>query len=98
MGHIPVLTGNLAMLGHVRPIQSDHPIQPAFAFSQLCQLIISISFQDIDSYINKASDQGYSAVLSIGSKSISYASNMILNTAIKVCIYYIQLSVVYMNT
>jgi len=39
--------------------------------------------KDIDSYINKASDQGYSAILSVGSKSISYASNMLLSTAIK---------------
>ena len=40
--------------------------------------------QEIDSYIQKASDQGYSAVLSLGSKGFSYVTNAALNTAIMV--------------
>ncbi len=41
-------------------------------------------FQEIDAYIMQASDKGYSAVISLGSKGISYATNVVLNTAIKV--------------
>jgi len=37
---------------------------------------------EIDSYIQKASDQGYSAVLSLGSKGFSYVTNAALSTAI----------------
>ncbi len=40
--------------------------------------------QEIDAYIMQASDKGYSAVISLGSKGISYATNVVLNTAIKV--------------
>ena len=32
----------------------------------------------------QASDKGYSAVISLGSKGLSYATNVVLNTAIKV--------------
>jgi len=37
---------------------------------------------EIDSYIQKASDQGYSAVLSLGSKGFSYVTNAAVSTAI----------------
>ena len=40
--------------------------------------------QEIDGYIMQASDKGYSAVISLGSKGLSYATNVVLNTAIKV--------------
>ena len=42
--------------------------------------------QEIDQYINRASDQGYSAILSLGSKGFNYATNVVLATAIKVCV------------
>ena len=32
----------------------------------------------------QASDKGYSAVISLGSKGLSYATNVVLSTAIKV--------------
>lgn len=38
---------------------------------------------EIDKYISKASDQGYTALLSLGSKGINYATNIVLTTAIK---------------
>ena len=44
----------------------------------------SVSFQEIDGYIMQASDKGYSAVISLGSKGLSYATNVVLSTAIKV--------------
>lgn len=34
--------------------------------------------------MDKASEQGYSAFLSLGSKSINYATNVVLSTALKV--------------
>lgn len=39
--------------------------------------------KEIDSYIAKASDQGYSALVSLGTKGFSYATNIVLSTAIK---------------
>lgn len=39
--------------------------------------------KEIDTYIQKASDQGYSALLSIGSQGFKYATNMMVTTAIK---------------
>ena len=44
-----------------------------------------IVVQEIDAYINKASDQGYTAILNLGSKGLNYASNIVLTTALKVC-------------
>ena len=43
-----------------------------------------VPFQEIDGYIMQASDKGYSAVISLGSKGLSYATNVVLSTAIKV--------------
>ena len=40
--------------------------------------------QEIDSYIAKASDQGYTALLKIGSRGLNYATNIVVQTAIKV--------------
>lgn len=40
--------------------------------------------KEIDAAIAKASDQGYSALLSLGSRGFSYATNIVLTTAIKV--------------
>jgi len=38
---------------------------------------------EIDSYLQKASDQGYSAILSLGSRGFSYVTNVAMTTAIK---------------
>lgn len=38
---------------------------------------------EIDKYISKASDQGYTALLTLGSKGFTYATNVVLTTAIK---------------
>lgn len=39
--------------------------------------------KEIDSYIAKASDQGYSALLKIGSRGLNYATSIVVQTAIK---------------
>jgi len=39
--------------------------------------------KDIDSYISKASDQGYSALLSLGSRGFNYVTNVAVSTALK---------------
>jgi receptor expression-enhancing protein 1/2/3/4 len=39
--------------------------------------------KEIDTYISKASDQGYTALLNLGSKGFNYATNVVLTTAIK---------------
>uniref|UniRef100_A0A182QJ53 Receptor expression-enhancing protein n=1 Tax=Anopheles farauti TaxID=69004 RepID=A0A182QJ53_9DIPT len=40
--------------------------------------------QEIDDYINQAKEKGYTAVLQLGSKGVNYATNVIMQTAIKV--------------
>ena len=35
-------------------------------------------------YLSKVSDQGYSALVTLGSRGFNYATNVVLNTAIKV--------------
>lgn len=37
--------------------------------------------KDIDEYISKASDRGYSTLLTLGTKGVSYATNVVLKTA-----------------
>ncbi|XP_052841238.1 uncharacterized protein LOC128255600 isoform X3 [Drosophila gunungcola] len=39
--------------------------------------------QEIDEYVNQAKERGYSAVLQLGSKGVNYATNVIMQTAIK---------------
>ena len=39
--------------------------------------------KEIDAAIAKASDQGYTALLSLGSRGLNYATNIVLTTAIK---------------
>uniref|UniRef100_A0A1B6DU15 Receptor expression-enhancing protein n=1 Tax=Clastoptera arizonana TaxID=38151 RepID=A0A1B6DU15_9HEMI len=39
--------------------------------------------QEIDEYISRAKEQGYHTVLHLGSKGVSYATNVIMQTAIK---------------
>lgn len=39
--------------------------------------------ESIDAYISKVSEQGYSALLSLGTKGLSYAANIVVSTAIK---------------
>ena len=57
--------------------------------------------QEIDSYIAKASDQGYSALVSLGSRGFNYATNIVLSTAMKVngiictCMYITNVQVMY---
>ena len=57
-------------------------------------IVVHLFLQDIDSYINKASDQGYSAIIRVGSQGFTYASNMLLNTAIKVSTLLLELPLV----
>lgn len=40
--------------------------------------------QEIDDYINQAKTKGYTAVIQLGTKSLDYASKLIVETAIKV--------------
>lgn len=40
--------------------------------------------QEIDEYVNQAKERGYSAVLQLGSKGVNYATNVLMQTAIKV--------------
>ncbi|XP_068145540.1 receptor expression-enhancing protein 1 isoform X5 [Drosophila tropicalis] len=42
--------------------------------------------QEIDEYLNQAKERGYSAVLQLGSKGVNYATNVIMQTAIKLTI------------
>uniref|UniRef100_A0A182M4T2 Receptor expression-enhancing protein n=1 Tax=Anopheles culicifacies TaxID=139723 RepID=A0A182M4T2_9DIPT len=42
--------------------------------------------QEIDDYINQAKEKGYTAVLQLGSKGVNYATNVIMQTAIKVIV------------
>lgn len=39
--------------------------------------------KEIDNYISRASDHGYSALIALGSRGFSFATNMVLSTAIK---------------
>jgi len=39
--------------------------------------------QEIDEYISQAKEKGYTAVLQLGSKGVNYATNVIMQTAIK---------------
>ncbi|XP_033246492.1 receptor expression-enhancing protein 2 isoform X7 [Drosophila miranda] len=39
--------------------------------------------QEIDEYLTQATERGYSAVLQLGSKGVNYATNVIMQTAIK---------------
>ncbi|XP_033254679.1 uncharacterized protein LOC108158605 isoform X3 [Drosophila miranda] len=39
--------------------------------------------QEIDEYLTQATEQGYSVVLQLGSKGVNYATNVIMQTAIK---------------
>lgn len=43
-------------------------------------------FQEIDEYIAKARDQGYNTVLQLGTKGLSYATAVVMQTALKVFI------------
>lgn len=56
--------------------------------SYLTDICISDRFilQDIDAHLDKVTDQGYAAVLSLGSRGFNYATNVVLTTAIKVTV------------
>lgn len=41
--------------------------------------------KEIDEYINQAKEKGATAVIQLGSKGVNYATNVILQTALKVC-------------
>lgn len=40
--------------------------------------------QEIDEYINQAKEKGYTAVIELGTKSMNYATNVIMQTAFRV--------------
>lgn len=40
--------------------------------------------QEIDEYINQAKEKGYTAVIQLGTKGVNYATNVIMQTALKV--------------
>lgn len=40
--------------------------------------------QEIDEYINQAKEKGYTAVIELGTKGVNYATNVIMQTALKV--------------
>lgn len=48
-------------------------------------IIFFVSFKEIDDYIAKARDQGYNTVLQLGTKGLSYATAVVMQTALKVC-------------
>ena len=60
------------------------PLKWQLFFLETNELTCIFLFQEIDSYIQRASDQGYSAILNLGSKGFSYVTNVALTTAIKV--------------
>lgn len=43
-----------------------------------------INSQEIDEYINQAKEKGCSAVIQLGSRGVNYATNVIMQTALKV--------------
>uniref|UniRef100_A0A0A1WJV6 Receptor expression-enhancing protein n=1 Tax=Zeugodacus cucurbitae TaxID=28588 RepID=A0A0A1WJV6_ZEUCU len=43
--------------------------------------------QEIDEYLNQAKERGYSAVLQLGTKGVNYATNVIMQTALKVNVF-----------
>lgn len=43
--------------------------------------------QEIDEYLNQAKERGYSAVIQLGSKGVNYATNVIMQTALKTIHY-----------
>lgn len=56
-------------------------------FRYICIYIYKLAlfvWQEIDEYLNQARERGYSAVLQLGSKGVNYATNVIMQTAIKV--------------
>ena len=61
---------------------TDCGLQPALASVdwQLCEHVL----QEIDNMITKASEQGYMAVVNMGSRGLTYATNVIVSTAVKV--------------
>lgn len=40
--------------------------------------------QEIDEFINQAKEKGYTAVIQLGTKGLNYATNVIMQTAVKV--------------
>jgi len=61
----------------------EEPLSASTCQHSLVQLLLCI-LQDIDSVIAKASEQGYSAFVTLGSRGISYAANVLVSTAAKV--------------
>lgn len=45
-------------------------------------------FQDIDEYIDQYSKKGYTTLLSLGTRGLTYATNVVVTTAIKVRLTY----------
>jgi len=55
-----------------------------YTFVNTIIVIFLIFQQEIDEYITQAKEKGYTAVLQLGSKGVNYATNVIMQTAIKV--------------
>lgn len=58
-----------------------------FLSSVLTYLLIGAAVlltQEIDANISKATDQGYAALITLGSRGFTLATNIVLSTAIKV--------------
>lgn len=51
-------------------------------FSSVFKFIVFL--QEIEEYISKAKEQGYHTMLQLGSKGVTYATNVIVQTAMKV--------------
>ena len=47
--------------------------------------------QEIDAYVEKAKDQSYAALIALGSRGFSFATNIILSTAAKVVLMHIRI-------
>jgi len=46
--------------------------------------MILFGFQEIDEYLARAKEQGYHTVLNLGSKGVTYATTVLMQTALKV--------------
>lgn len=54
------------------------------AWSHLGTFCVLSRLQEIDEYINQAKEKGYTAVIQLGTKGVNYATNVIMQTALKV--------------
>lgn len=50
------------------------------------KLYPSIYLQEIDEYITQARQQGYKTILNVGHKTLTYATNFVVTTAVRVSV------------